>query len=133
MEATTGATEPDQGPGPVTPFSRNATGLVRELPLVDMLTYNASAATPLAAVMALSLFSILVAFPGANLLIALPIALVGGLFLWITYSLMSAAMPRVGGTICSSRAWFTPPSVWPRTHALSVPGSRARASSRMPA
>jgi len=62
-----------------------------------MLTYNASAATPLAAVMALSLFSVLVAFPGANLLVTLPLALLGGLFLWVTYSLMSAAMPRIGG------------------------------------
>lgn len=97
MDVTTGATSADSDSNGATPFARNATGLVRELPLLDMLTYNASAATPLAAVMALSLFSILVAFPGANLLIALPLALVGGLFLWVTYSLMSAAMPRVGG------------------------------------
>jgi len=96
MEPTPSAPRPAK-PAGVTPFARNATGLVRELPLLDMLTYNASAATPLAAVMALSLFSVLVAFPGANLLVTLPLALVGGLFLWVTYSLMSASMPRIGG------------------------------------
>jgi hypothetical protein len=38
------------------PFARKATGLVRELSLLDIITYNASVATPLGVALAIALF-----------------------------------------------------------------------------
>jgi len=79
------------------PFARKATGLVRELSLLDMITYNASVATPLGVALAIALFYVWAALPGANLTIALVLGLVGIIFPIVTFALLSAAMPRVGG------------------------------------
>ena len=49
----------DQGGTPTqgaAPFTRKATGLVRELSLLDMITYNAAVATPLGVALAIALF-----------------------------------------------------------------------------
>jgi amino acid transporter len=86
--------------GPTTlsaPFTRKATGLVRELPPLDVITYNAACATPISAALAFSLFFAFAAFPGANLVVALIIALVLIMFTFVTFSLLSASMPRIGG------------------------------------
>jgi basic amino acid/polyamine antiporter, APA family len=89
---------PPQGGMPdAAPFTRKATGLVRELSLVDMITYNASVATPLGVALAIALFYVWAALPGANLTIALILGLVGIIFPIITFALLSSAMPRVGG------------------------------------
>jgi basic amino acid/polyamine antiporter, APA family len=77
-------------------FSRNATGLVRQVSSLDMFIFNAASTSPLGTGVALGL-STLVLFPRANLFIAFPIALFAGVFVWTTFALMSAAIPRVGG------------------------------------
>jgi APA family basic amino acid/polyamine antiporter len=79
------------------PITRKATGLVRELSLLDMITYNASIATPLGAAVAFSLFYVFAAFPGANLVIAFIVGLIGIFFTVVTFALLSTAMPRIGG------------------------------------
>jgi amino acid transporter len=79
------------------PFARKATGLVRELPLWDVIAYNAACATPIGAALALSLFFAFAAFPGANLVLALFIGLIGVGITLLMFSLLSAAMPRIGG------------------------------------
>jgi APA family basic amino acid/polyamine antiporter len=84
-------------PQEAAPFARKATGLVRELSLVDIITYNASVATPLGVALAIALFYVFAAFPGANLVLALVLGLVAMLFPIVTFALLSAAMPRVGG------------------------------------
>ena len=53
------------------PFTRKDTGLVRELSLIDMISYNAAVATPLGVALAIALFYVWAALPGANLVIAL--------------------------------------------------------------
>jgi APA family basic amino acid/polyamine antiporter len=79
------------------PFTRRATGLVRELGLWDIITYNAAISTPIGVALSLSLFFAYGAFPGANLVVALLLALVGVFFTYVMFALLSAAMPRVGG------------------------------------
>ncbi|MDX6552064.1 MAG: hypothetical protein QOH74_552, partial [Gaiellales bacterium] len=79
------------------PFTRKATGLVRDLSLLDMITYNASVATPLGVALAIALFYVFAIFPGANIVVALLLGLVGILFPIVTFALLSSAMPRVGG------------------------------------
>jgi APA family basic amino acid/polyamine antiporter len=90
----------DQGgtsPAGAAPFTRNATGLVRELSLVDMISYNAAVATPLGVALAIALFYVWAALPGANLTVALVVGLVGIIFPIVTFALLSSAMPRIGG------------------------------------
>jgi APA family basic amino acid/polyamine antiporter len=79
------------------PFMRKATGLVRELSLLDMITYNAAVQTPISAALAFSLFFAFAAFPGANLIVDLIVSLVLVSFTFVTWALLSAAMPRIGG------------------------------------
>lgn len=79
------------------PFVRKATGMVRELALWDIITYNAAIATPIGVALSLSLFFAYGAFPGANLVVALLVALVGIFFTYVMFALLSTAMPRVGG------------------------------------
>ena len=74
------AAQPASPSGEAAPFTRNATGLVRELSLLDMITYNASVATPLGAALAFGLFYVYAAFPGANLVVAFLLGLFGILF-----------------------------------------------------
>ena len=78
-------------------FTRKATGLVREVRLADMFAFNASAATPIGLFLALNLFVVFAAFPGANLILDLVICGVLLPLVWVTFSLMGAALPGVGG------------------------------------
>jgi amino acid transporter len=78
-------------------YSRKATGLVKVIPILDMMTFNASAASPIGVVLATGMFVVFAAFPGANLTLALIIAAFVLPFIWATYALMSAALPRIGG------------------------------------
>lgn len=80
------------------PYTRKATGLVREIPLLDAVAFNsASGGGGLGFAVALTLFIALIEFPGANLVLALVIGLLLCIPIWITWSLLGAAMPRVGG------------------------------------
>jgi basic amino acid/polyamine antiporter, APA family len=77
-------------------FSRKATGLVREVSLLQMVVYNATSTNPLG--LGLVFFSFaLVLFPRCNPYVAIPVAGVLCLFVWATYALLTAAIPRVGG------------------------------------
>lgn len=77
-------------------FSRKATGLVREVSLVQQTIFNASAANTVGVALIFALFAI-VAFPRANLYVAIVGAAIIGVFVWTTFALLSAAIPRIGG------------------------------------
>lgn len=77
-------------------FTRKATGLVREVSLFDNVVFNATSTSPLGTALVFALFA-LVLFPSGNPYIAFIIALVLGVFVWVTFALMSAAIPRIGG------------------------------------
>jgi amino acid transporter len=78
-------------------YVRNATGLVREVSLMDQVIFSASSASPLGAALALGLFYAMVTFPRANILLALAIAIGLSVFVWVAFALLAAAMPKVGG------------------------------------
>lgn len=77
-------------------YTRKDTGLVWEVRPADMFAFNASAATPVSIVLAIVVFAIFSSFPGANVILDFVLAAVLLPFIWITFSLMSAAMPGVG-------------------------------------
>jgi amino acid transporter len=77
-------------------FARNATGLVREVRIRDATILNALPGGP-GVVLAVSIFWILSAFPGANLYIAMLIAAVGAFLVIGSFGLLSQVMPRTGG------------------------------------
>jgi amino acid transporter len=91
------------------PFVRKATGLVRELPLLDMITYDAAVATPIGTGLALSLFFAFAAFPGANLVVALIVGFVGVVITIAVFALLSSAMPRIGGDYAYISRIISPP------------------------
>ena len=77
-------------------FSRKATGLVRDVSLVQMIAYNASSTNPLG--LGLVSFTIgLVVFPRANPYISLLVTTILCVFVWTAFALLTAAIPRVGG------------------------------------
>jgi basic amino acid/polyamine antiporter, APA family len=78
-------------------FARKATGLVREVPLSDILAFNAAATGGISLNFAISVFVALTVFPRANLVLAMGISIVLSVFVWVTFSLLAALMPRVGG------------------------------------
>jgi amino acid transporter len=92
-------TTPTSEPAPAEPtyYTRNATGLVREVSLLDQALFSASSASPLGAALALGLFYAMATFPRSNILLAVAIAIVLSVFVWVTMSLLAAAMPKVGG------------------------------------
>jgi APA family basic amino acid/polyamine antiporter len=96
-----GTSLPNVAPTAATPvgqtFARQATGLVREVRLLDMVAYNASASTPAGIVMAIGIFSIFLAFPGANVLLCMGISALLLPFVWVAFSLLAATMPGFGG------------------------------------
>jgi len=79
------------------PFARKATGLVREVSITGMIGYSAGIALPTALALAIGVFFAMAAFPGANIVVAMLIAIAVVPFVWVTFSLMAAAMPRTGG------------------------------------
>lgn len=96
-DSTTGAGETLAASRQPQTYTRKATGLVREVRLADMFAFNGAAATPVAALLAIVVFAILASFPGANLVLDIVLAGVLLPFIWVTFSLMSAAMPGQGG------------------------------------
>jgi basic amino acid/polyamine antiporter, APA family len=77
-------------------YLRKATGLVREITMSNIIVYNMLPAVP-GLILAFSLFWILGAFPGVNMLLGMVIALVLGAFIATAFGLLAVAMPRTGG------------------------------------
>jgi amino acid transporter len=77
-------------------FSRKATGLVREVSLLQMVAFNGASTNALG--LGLVIFSFaLVLFPRANPFIAIAVAGILCVSVWTSFALLSAAIPRVGG------------------------------------
>ena len=89
-----GAGPPGQAAIPI--FTRKATGLVRQVSLTNQLLFNAASTTPRGAAIVFALFA-LILFPRSNIYVATAVALVGALGAWVTISLLTAAIPRIGG------------------------------------
>jgi amino acid transporter len=83
-------------PTPTRVYSRNATGLVREVRLIDQVVYNLGSVTPLTSALAVGLFTI-AAFPRMNIYLALLLPAIAAVPLWITWSLLTATFPKTGG------------------------------------
>jgi APA family basic amino acid/polyamine antiporter len=89
------AVEEDRAQG--APYVRKSSGLVRDVPFLDMFLMNASSSNPVGIAVAYGIFFAMATFPRCNLLLAIVIALVLGVFVWVTFALVSATLPRVGG------------------------------------
>jgi amino acid transporter len=79
------------------PYVRRSSGLLRELPFFDMFLMNASSSNPVGIAVAYGIFYALATFPRSNVLVALVLAVAMGVFVWVTFALVSATLPRVGG------------------------------------
>lgn len=82
--------------GKGTLFTRKATGLVRELSIMDAIFLNMNAIV-IGPVLTFVLAYWWVSFRGASVLSALWIAFIPTVALYVVYVLLTAAMPRVGG------------------------------------
>jgi amino acid transporter len=89
MEATPGTTPKF--------FARQATGLVREAGWLDMVLFNAVGNTTLGIGFAFAMTYVLVALVGASLVWAQIVSTIFGLFVVVTWGLLSSAIPRSGG------------------------------------
>ena len=78
-------------------YARKATGLVRQVPMLDMIFFNANSTTAFTGALAVGLFVVMPAFPRANILLAIVLGIVGCSFVWMTFALLGAAIPKVGG------------------------------------
>jgi len=78
-------------------YARNATGLVRQVPMLDMIFFNANSTTAFTGALAVGLFVVMPAFPRANILLAIVLGIVGCSFIWMSFALLGAAIPKVGG------------------------------------
>jgi amino acid transporter len=77
-------------------FSRTATGLVRQVSLLQQVVFNLASSNALGLGLVFFL-AVVVLFPKANIYIALLIAGLGSFFVWTTFALLTSAIPRVGG------------------------------------
>jgi amino acid transporter len=66
------------------------------VPLLDLAVYSATSTTPLGVALTFNLFT-LILFPQANIYVATILAIVLGFFVWVAVSLLTAAIPRIGG------------------------------------
>lgn len=76
-------------------YARKSTGLVRQVSLTGQSVFAASG-NPFGFSLVITLFAFTL-FPKSNFYIAMLIALVCGVSAWVTFALLSAMMPRVGG------------------------------------
>jgi len=95
------AVESDRIPNEAKPptqslYTRNSTGFVRELKLLDQITYSWTASTPLVGGLIISWF-LLVSFPRVNMLVAIILAGIVSSFVWMTFALLTATLPKTGG------------------------------------
>lgn len=77
-------------------FTRTSTGLVRQVSLLQQIVFNLASSNALGLGLVFFL-SVVVMFPRANVYIALLIAGAGSFFVWTTFALLTAAIPRIGG------------------------------------
>ena len=78
-------------------YARKATGLVREISLIDMIAFSSAGVGGIAFALLVGLYYAFGSFPGGNLVLALIIALPLAGFVWTTFALVSSVFPRVGG------------------------------------
>jgi basic amino acid/polyamine antiporter, APA family len=76
-------------------YARKSTGLVRQVSLTGQSVFAASG-NPFGFSLVITLFAFTL-FPKSNFYIAMAIALLCGVVAWVTFALLSAMMPRVGG------------------------------------
>lgn len=88
-------------------YTRKATGLVRQVGQLDQTIFSAASTSPLGLALVFGLFA-LTLFPRANPYVALVIALAIGVPVWITFALISAAIPRIGGDYTFNSRILTP-------------------------
>jgi basic amino acid/polyamine antiporter, APA family len=77
-------------------FTRNATGLVRDIKVRDAVIFNVLPAAP-GLILAVSMFWILSAFTGVNIYVAILITVVCSLLVSGAFAFLSQIMPRSGG------------------------------------
>lgn len=78
-------------------YARRATGLVRQVPMLDMIFFNANSTTAFTGALAVGLFFVMSSFPRANVTLAIVLGIVGCSFIWMAFALLGAAIPKVGG------------------------------------
>ncbi len=77
-------------------FSRTATGLVRQVSLLQQIVFNLASSNALGQGLVFFL-AVVVLFPAANIYVALLIAAGMSFFVWTTFGLLASAIPRIGG------------------------------------
>jgi amino acid transporter len=90
------ATETPREQAQVPIFSRTATGLVRQVSLLQQIVFNLASSNALGQGLVFFL-SVVVLFPSANIYVALAIAAGASFFVWTTFGLLAGAIPRIGG------------------------------------
>jgi len=88
---------PEGGDKPQQFYARKATGLVRQVPMLDMIFFNANSTTAFTGALAVGLFVVMPGFPRANITLAIVLGILGCSFIWMTFALLGAAIPKVGG------------------------------------
>jgi amino acid transporter len=77
-------------------FSRTATGLVRQVSLLQQIVFNLASSNALGQGLVFFL-AVVVLFPAANIYVALLVAAGMSFFVWTTFGLLAGAIPRIGG------------------------------------
>jgi amino acid transporter len=91
-------------------YVRSATGMVRQLSLKELIPYAAYSTTPLGISLATSTFFAIVAFPRANIILDLILAMIISVPTWITFGLLASSMAKVGGDYIYASRILSP--VW---------------------
>jgi APA family basic amino acid/polyamine antiporter len=79
------------------PYARKATGMVREVPLIDLLAFNLAGPGGIALLLVIGLFYIFGSFPGANVVLDLVLAIPIVGFVWVAFALLASVFPKTGG------------------------------------
>src|SRR6266508_3108204 len=90
---------PSRDPGAVRApevYTRQATGLVRQVSLLNQIVFNATSTNPLGLGLVFYV-SVFILFPRSNVYVALILGGFASAFVWASYALLAAAVPRVGG------------------------------------
>jgi amino acid transporter len=90
-------------------FVRKSTGLVREASALDATIFNAVLSAPVGVTLAWSCFFALAAFPGADLVSAVIIAMIVSVPVLVMFALLATSMPRVGGDYVWVSRILSPP------------------------
>ncbi|MGO9643730.1 MAG: amino acid permease [Candidatus Bathyarchaeia archaeon] len=90
------------------PFLRDATGLTREIGLLDGAAMNFSFAGPLSLGTAYTLSFVLSAFPGGDIMLGYVLGFVLSMFLFATIGLLVSVYPKSGGEYTAVSRVFNP-------------------------